>query len=807
MKNNTQVVVIGGGVVGCSVLFHLTRMGWTDVVLVERKELTAGSTWHAAGGYHSLNGDPNVSRLQAYTISLYREIQEISGQDVGLHATGGISLAATDSRWEFLQNEAARHHVLGIESRLVTPREIAGLCPIVNVDGLRGGLYMEHEGHVDPYGVTHAYAKAARIQGAEIYRQTRVTKLEQNSDSTWRVITDKGVITAQHVVNAAGLWAREVGEMAGVHLPLIPMEHHYLLTDSLPSLSGREQEIPTIVDLDGEMYLRQEQAGVLLGVYETPATPWAVEGTPWDYGETDLLPDKLDRLQSALEKGFRRFPEVEQAGIKKIVNGPFTFTPDGNPLVGPVLSAENYWSACGVMAGFAQGGGVGLALAQWMVNGEPDGDVFAMDVARFGDYADADYTRKRAMEFYERRFRLAYPNEQWPAGRPARKSPLYEKLGGQGAVFGASDGMEYPLYFSRTGETREETPSFYRSNAFATVGEECRAARSDAAVLDAAAYGKYQVSGPEAAAWLDHLLASRLPAPGRARLAVMLSRGGRILGDLTVLRPRADRFMLVGSGAMQRAHMRWFHKNLSGAKVKVENVTDAWCGLVVTGPRSRDIMQQLLNTDLSGARMPFLHVQEMDLAGTDALLARISFSGELGFELYMPAAAGLETYELLFRAAARARAGLRNMGLYALNSLRLEKGYGIWSREISPDYTPSMCGLDRFIDYDKKEFIGREAALRTRTSQPERRLVTLEILSPNFDLWGYEPVWRGNRLAGYTTSGGFGHCTGKSLAKGYINSEFLDSDSSFEVETLGRRVAARLLDRAPYDPGGTRLRS
>jgi dimethylglycine dehydrogenase len=806
MKTSARVVVIGGGVVGCSVLFHLTRLGWRDLMLVERGELTAGSTWHAAGGYHAINADPKVARLQAYTIALYREIQDLSGQDVGLHPTGGISLAATDARWEFLQSEAARHHVLGIRSRLIGPEEIGRLCPLIHVDDLRGGLFMEDEGHVDPYGVTHAFAKAARLQGAEIYRHTRVHALHQRADGTWRVDTDQGEIAAQHVVNAAGLWAREVGKMAGVALPVIPMEHHYLVTGALPSLEGRREEIPTVVDLDGEMYLRQEQDGVLLGVYETPATPWAVDGTPWDYGGTDLLTPDLDRLQPALVKGFRRFPEVEQAGIKRIVNGPFTFTPDGNPLVGPVADAENYWCACGVMAGFAQGGGVGLALAQWMVHGEPEGDVFAMDVARFGRYADPAYTRDKAAEFYERRFRLAFPNERWPAARCARISPLYETLKARRAVFGVTDGLEYPLYFARAGDSTEETPTFYRSNAFEAVAQECQAVRAAAAVLEISAYGKYLVEGPGAATWLDGLLASRLPRPGRARIAVMLSPRGRVVGDLTVLRIDPERFLLVGAGAMQRVHLRWLRKNVPGRDVTVDNVSDRLSGFVIAGPRAREILQGLFGADLCNERMPFLCVQERDLDGVRAILARIGFTGELGFELYFPAAALVAVHRRLFEAAAHAGVALRNMGVYALNSLRLEKGYGIWFRELSPDYAPAMCGLDRFIAYDKDAFIGREAAVAGRNTPPARRLVTLEVHSRDFDLWGYDPVWSDRHLVGFTTSGGFGHRTGKSLAKAYLDTRFAAGEAKLEVETLGRRIPVTVLEEAPYDPEGRRLR-
>jgi dimethylglycine dehydrogenase len=806
MKSGAHTVIIGGGVVGCSVAFHLARLGVHDVVLLERRELTAGSTWHAAGGYHSLNGNPNMARLQHYTVQLYRELAELSGRDIGLHATGGISVAATEARWNFLQYEAARHRVLGIASRLITPEEIGALCPIIDVRELRGGLYMEDEGHVDPYGVTHAYAAAARRLGAEIRRHVRVVALQRRAGGTWTVVTDRGEIDAVNVVNAAGLWAREIGAMAGVALPLVPMEHHYLITGPIPALERRGTELPTVVDLDGEIYLRQERSGVLLGVYETPATPWAVDGTPWDFGEDQLLPDDLDRLESALHRGFRRFPLVEQAGIRKVVNGPFTFTPDGNPLVGPVPGAPGFWCACGVMAGFAQGGGVGLALAEWLVHGHVGYDVSAMDVARFGEYADRRFVLAKASEFYERRFRLAFPNEYWPAARDTRVSALHGILRGRGAVFGVSDAMEYPLYFAGSGEARSEAPTFLRSNAFPATARECRRARNDATVLDISSYGRLIVSGAHAAAWLSTVLASRLPAPGRARLGLMLSPRGHVLGEFTVLRPAGPEFMLVGSGAMQRMHMRWLLAHLPADGPLLQNASTRMGGLALNGPRAPEILAALAGENIRGAAFPHFAVRTMTLAEGSVIVARISFTGEPGYELHCDAAHLPDLYHALRDAAAGCGAPLEDMGFYALNSLRLEKGYGIWSREYSPDFLPAACGLDRLIDFDRPGFIGRDAVLAQRAQPPPRRLVTMEILAPDRDAWGYEPIWHGETLAGFTTSGGYGHCVGRSLAKGYVDAAFARGGIALAVDLPGGRVPLRVLEVAPWDPGSTRLR-
>jgi dimethylglycine dehydrogenase len=805
VKSHARVVVIGGGVVGCSVLYHLTKLGWTDVVLCERKELTAGSSWHAAGGFHALNSDPGVSRLQAYTIGLYREIEQLSGQSVGLHFTGGLNVAATQERWDFLRADAARHRVLGLKTELVSPAEIRALCPLIDVAGVLGGIYDPMEGHLDPYGATHAFAKAAVLQGAQIHRHTRVIELVPGGAGGWNVVTDAGTITAEHVVNAAGLWAREVGQMVGLGLPVVAMEHHYLLTEDLPELQGAQREIPLVLDLDGEIYLRQERKGVLLGVYEKDATPWALQGTPWDYGENELLPAALERLTESLEKGFRRFPTLAQAGIRRIVNGPFTFTPDGNPLVGPVPGLANYWVACGVMAGFAQGGGVGLALAQWITRGEPDGDIFAMDVARFGSYASRSYSIAKAREFYARRFQIAYPNEYWPAGRPAKTSTAHDVLSAAGGVFGVSYGLEVPLYFAAPDEKRIETPSLRRSNAFARVRAECLASRNGVGLLDISSFAKYLIEGAGAAAALAHVLAGHLPDVGRIRLTPMLAPSGRLMGDLTTMRLGADEFLVFGSGYLQSWHLRWFAQHMARADLSIRNITDEYGGLALFGPHSRELLGRLTSADVSASALPFMAVRRLEVGLAPAILARLSVTGELGYEIYVPALQLKPLLDLAMQAATGL--DVRLVGLYALNSLRLEKSFGIWSREFSRDYTPHMAGLTQFIAYDRPDFIGRDAALRDRSSRPERRLVTLAIEATEADAAGYEPVCLGDELVGFVTSGGYGHCSQTSLAMGYVRGGIEDDPAGLTVTILGERHPCRILRRAIIDASGSRMRT
>jgi dimethylglycine dehydrogenase len=797
--------VIGGGVIGCSVLYHLTKLGWRDVVLCERKELTAGSSWHAAGQFHALNSDATMSRLQSYTIGLYQELQQTSGQDIGLHLPGGVNVAATKERWDLLQADVARHKTLGLDTRLIGPEEIRERCPIMDTRGVYGALFDPMEGHLDPSGTTHAYARAARQGGAEIYRHTRVLELSRTTRGTWLVVTDQGIIEAEHVVNAGGLWAREVGHLVGVDLPLIPMEHHYLITEDLPELAGLDREIACVVDLDGELYMRQERKGILLGVYETPSTPWAVGGTSWDYGDNELLPPDLERLTGALEKGFGRFPALNAAGIKRIVNGPFTFTPDGNPLVGPVPGVPNYWAACGVMAGFSMGGGVGLTLATWMVDGEPEGDAFALDVARFGPHVTKRYVHDKASEFYSRRFRIAYPNEYWPAGRPAKISAVHDRLVAHRAVHGVSYGLEYPLYFAPHGEPQEETPSLRRSNAFGPVGAECRAARNAAGVLDASSFSKYEFSGPGAEAALDRLMASHLPATGRVRLTPMLAPSGRLMGDLTTVRLADDRFLVFGSGYLQAWHMRWFQEHVPASGVTLRNLSDNWGALAIFGPKSREALQRLTREDLSNAAFPFMSARLIDVGLSHALVARMSVTGELGYEIHVPQVQLGPLYDALM--AATADLGVVDVGMYSLLSLRIEKGFGIWTREFSRDYTPVESGLARFVAYDKPGFIGRDAALADRDRPPPRRLVLLDVAATDADASFYEPIWAGSERVGFITSSAYGHTCGHSLSMGYVATDRAQGGTPLEVTILGERRPCRVLGEVPVDLAGARMRA
>jgi dimethylglycine dehydrogenase len=803
MKLHARVVVIGGGVVGCSVLYHLTKFGWSDVMLIERAELTSGSTWHAAGGFHTLNADPNIAALQGYTIRLYRELEELTGQSCGLHHVGGVTIATDPDRMDFLKAERAKHRNMDLDTELVTPTEIKDLCPVLNIDDIVGGLYDPLDGHLDPSGTTQAYAKAARMGGAEIVLRNRVLQLNRRPDDSWDVVTEQGTVNCEYVVNAGGLWAREVGAMAGVYHPLHPMEHQYLVTDDIAEVYERDSELPHIMDPAGETYFRQEGRGLVIGIYEQACEPWAVDGTSWDFG-AELLPDNLDRIEAPLAEAYHRYPCLGTAGIKRVINGPFTFAPDGNPLVGPMPGLPGYWSACAVMAGFSQGGGVGRTVAEWMVEGEPSSDVFAMDVARFGDYTNKDYTRPKVMENYQRRFAITYPNEELPAARPLHTTPAYDIWKSQNAVFGVAYGMEVVNYFAPKGEEPYELPSFRRSNAFDVVAEECRAVREAVGLNEIHNFSKFEVTGPGAEAWLNHVLANRMPKPGRITLSPMLNLSGKLIGDLTVSHISQDRFQIVGSYAAQAYHMRWFERHLPDKGVTIRNVSDERIGFQIAGPKARDLLSRITNQDLSTPSFPFLGVREMAVGDVQAIVNRISYTGDLGFEIYVDRADQAALYNILNDAGADF--GLRPFGMRAMMSLRLEKGFGSWLQEYKPDYTPAETGLERFVNFNKGDFIGREAALAERENPPARRLVTLVVEAGDADVWADEPIWNKGAVVGMVTSGGYAHFVEKSVALGFVPVEMIADGAAFEIEILGEMRPATLITEPLFDPKGERLR-
>lgn len=804
MKTTTRVAVIGGGVVGCSVLYHLTKLGWSDVMLIERSDLTSGSTWHAAGGFHTLNGDTNMAALQGYTINLYKELEEITGMSCGLHHVGGVTLADNRDRYDMLLAERAKHRYMGLDTHIVGPEEIGKIAPVTNVDGIIGALYDPLDGHLDPSGTTHAYARAARMGGATIETQCKVLETNPRADGTWDVVTEKGTIHAEHVVNAGGLWAREVGAMAGVYLPLHPMEHQYLVTEEVPEIAEIVEagdEHPHVMDPAGESYLRQEGKGLCIGFYEQTCRPWAVDGTPWAFGH-ELLPDDFDKIEDSIEFAYRRFPALERAGVKSVIHGPFTFAPDGNPLVGPVQGMRNYWSACGVMAGFSQGGGVGLMLAQWMVEGECERDVSAMDVARFGDVATKGYTLPKVIENYQKRFSVAYPNEELPAARPFRTTPMYDIFDRMGAVWGQQYGLEVVNYFAEENETRYETPSFRRSNAWEATKREVEAVRGAVGINEVHNFGKYLVTGPNARDWLDRIMAGRIPKRGRMSLTPMLSPKGRLMGDFTVSCMGDTAFQLTASYGAQAYHMRWFEQNAED-DVHIENISDRLNGFQIAGPKAREVLVACTRDKVDDMR--FMDLRQATLGMVDCLIQRVSYTGDLGYEIYCDPMAQRALWNLLW--AEGQKHGMRPFGMRAMMSLRLDRFFGSWLNEFSPDYTPGETGMDRFISFAKNtDFIGRAAAEKERADGAARALVALDVDADDADVHGYEPVWIDGEVQGFCTSGGYSHHARKSIALALIPRELAQDGLTAQIEILGERRDATLITEPLFDPDGARMR-
>jgi dimethylglycine dehydrogenase len=800
MKTHYRAVVIGGGVVGTSVLYHLAKMGWSDVCLIERKILTAGSSWHAAGGFHALNADPNIAALQAYTIDLLQEIEKESGQSVGMHMTGGLTLAGTPERWEWLQSAYRVFQTIGIDDcRLVTPEEAVALNPVMSGDGILGGLWADREGYIDTTGTVHAYAGAAKKYGATVVENNRVIELNQTADG-WQVVTEQGTITCEHVVNAGGLWAKQVGRMAGIELPLSPLNHHYLITDTIPEVAALDRELPMTVDLEGFTYMRQDQKGMLVGIYEVDHDHWMEDGAPWEYG-FELQQEDLGRIENELMQGFQRYPCLNDVGIKTWVNGAFTFAPDGNPLVGPVPGKRGYWSACAVMAGFLQGGGVGKSLAEWMIHGEPEADVYGMDVARFGTFAENKrYIRETTGQFYSRRFVMTYPNEQLPAGRPLKMAPAHDAMSAAGCKWGCSWDLEVPLYFAPQGF--EETPTLKRSNAHEIVAEECKAIREGVALLDITGFSRFEVSGPNATAWLDRIMASKLPGPGRAKLAPMLSETGKMKGDLTVLNWGDGRYWIMGSYYLRAWHMRWFDDHMEEG-VTLRDLGEEVCGFAVIGPKSLDVVEKLAEQDISALK--FMGCGQFDIGLVRAHVARMSVTGEKGYEINCRYGDHIALRRMLLEAGADQ--GIREVGFNAMLSTRIEKSFGIWSAEFTQGYTPGMTGMDRWIDWDK-EFVGKAAAQAERDGNgPAQVQVTLEVDAKDADASGYEPIWSGGERVGFVTSGAYGHHTGKSLAMALVDRDKSAEGTELSVHIVGVERPARVIAASPHDPEGKAMRA
>ena len=805
MRQQAQAVVIGGGVIGCSILYHLTKLGWSDVVLLERDELTSGSTWHAAANIHGLHDSTNISRIQHYTMNLYKELEEETGQSCGIFQPGSLYLAQTEEREHQLKLQAAKAKLYGMNFYEVSIEEAKKLNPMVNYDGIRCVMFEPDGGNVDPSGVTNGYAVGARNRGAEIHRFTPVTATEAQEDGTWVVKTPKGDIATPWVINAAGLWGREVAALAGIELPLQPTEHQYLVTETMADVEQSAARLPSVSDRDGEYYLRQEGNGLLVGAYERDMKFWAEEGTPLDFAH-DLFPDDLERIEENMMSAIERVPAVADAGIKRVINGPMIWSPDSNVLMGPVPELPGYFCCNGIIPGFSQSGGMGLMAAQWVIEGETEYDMFAWDMARFDTWASKAFTKARVQDQYAHRFAIHFPNEERGAGRPARTRPIYDVQTKMGAVFGLNAGWEHPLWFAaEPGAT--DTNGFTRQNWWAPVGEECKTLRAAAGIIDISNFAKYRCKGPDAESWLNAVFANNMPRSiGRSCLTPLISKRGGIAGDFTVICVAEDEFWVVGSGMAERYHKRFFADVPLPEGTLFESKTVEMCGFNVAGPKSRELLQRLTNTSLATGDFPFMRSAWLDIAGVRALALRVSFTGDLGWELHCETQDQAKLYEALLSAGQDL--GARPVGSRALMSLRIEKGYGSWSREYSPEYWPQEVGLERLCKLEK-DFLNKSAAVANLEKPAREELVILhladaDVTASNADATGGEPIFKDGVGIGRVTSGAYGYTVGMSLALGFVKGA--TAGDEVDVMVLGKPHKARILAEPPFDAGGKILR-
>ena len=806
MDTRAKVVIIGGGVVGCSILYHLAKRGWKDVVLLERQELTAGSSWHAAGNLFTLTAPGNAAVLQKYTIDLYPELEQESGQDCGLHYNGELLVAKDEEEVKTLSIAHAFGKRYGIESEFIIPDQAKRLAPTLKTDDLTAILHEKTAGYCDPASVTHAFAKAARNHGATIHRHTPVLETNQRDDGKWDVVTPSGTITADYLVNAAGLWGREVAALAGIRLPLMPVEHHYLVTEEIPEVAAMEGPHALLSYADANLYMRPEGKGLLIGAYESKCVHWSEGGTPLDFGH-ELLPDDLSRMEDEFFQACELLPCLAEAGIKSVINGPMIFSPDLGPLIGPYPGKPGYFCANGVMTGFNQGGGIGRVLAEWIIDGEPRLDVSFWDVARYGDYAGTRYAREMTRYWYENRSSRIYPYQTFNVARPMKTSPIHDRLKAAGAVFGETCGWEDAYWYVENEAEREEKYSYERPAWMQAVARESRAVREAAGLFELTSYGKYRFTGDGAVAFLDRLLANKVPESlGKTALCPMLSPQGKVIGDFTVTRLSEDSCLVLGSGSMEKIHERWFLEHLPDSGVAYENLTNRYAGLHVAGPKAKAILKTVApEVSFEGRDFPFLSGREMELGPCPAaLVVRVSYTGESGYEIYMP----MEYQRALFDEIVEAGEahGLTLAGGHALMALRLEKGFAGWGLELTSDYYAHETALARFVRYAKEGFIGREAAIAAKEKGPRESFVQFEVDARDADAYGGEPVYLEGKLAGYTSSGGFGYCADKSLALGYLFPEAIDPDAVYQIDIVGRLCNARLLTQPPVDPEGLRMR-
>lgn len=803
MTTHARIIIIGGGIVGVSTLYHLAKAGEKDALLLERRDLTAGATWHAAGNVHTQSAFANLSALQAYSLRLYDGLAEEVGQEVGSHIVGGFFLAQTNERMEEFKHLSGKFRGLGLEYELATPSEIKAKYPLLNVSDLKGGAWDPEEGYVDPYSVTMGLAAGARKNGGRIRRNTQIDSITRLPSGHWQLTAGDEVFECEIVVNCAGFWANEVAEMVGTRVPITNMEHQYLVTDTMPEVEALGYELPMIRDCDSQYYLRQEGQGLLLGPWEKQCRlAWkdANGHAPWSFGQ-DLFKDDWDRLAEGLGAIFHRIPALENAGIKRGVNGAISFAPDGRPVIGPMPGVPGFFVACGFLGGIAQGGGIGLAMSQWILEGESELDLHFIDVARFGDWTTREFARERTHEILPIRYELIYPGIERKTGRPLKTTPIYADLLSHGAVMGQAYGWERPLWYAPHGIEPKDEPSFQRPNWWDHVGNEARSMASGCGLSEMSSYGKFRVSGRDATAFLDWIGSAKVPeTSGKMALTLMLNDRGGIVGDMTIENTGDGSFYCVGATLGVALYQRWMSQHAGDFDVRIENITDQYAAIGIAGPNSRALLNALSGDAFDD--FPFMTSKTVEIGRVRCKAIRVSFSGESGWELHCPMLTQKTLFDTLMAEGANHRLIL--MGGRAMGMLRLEKGYRSWGAEMTTEITPHAAGLARFCSM-KKDYIGRAVVDAQRGTPPQKRFVTLEVDAAAPPCWGTEPVLRDGALIGYVTSGGMGWRSGKMLAVGWIDGAGITPGSVLGVQVLQETYAATVVTDPVYDPTNQRL--
>ena len=806
MQNHARVVIVGGGMMGAGLLYHLAEEGWTDSLLIEKGELTSGSTWHAAGQCPSFIADYNMAKIHDYGNRLYPKLEEITGQYVSWHGCGGIRFALKPAEVDWFHHVASVGKLIGFHCEIIDVAKIRQINPLVNTDGVLAGAWTTEDGHVDPAGCCNALAKGARDMGAGIMVRNRVVDIKQRASGDWEVITEQGNVICEMVVNAAGCYARQISQMVGTDVPITNMKHTYIVTDTVPEFLERDEEMPVMRDPYPSAYYRQEQKSALIGIYETENSQecWAHrDGWPeWD-SENELFEADFDTLTPFIERTMERMPAWSDLGIKKAVCGAIPHTPDANPLLGPAVGLRNFWHCNGASIGIAAGAGCGKYLAQWMVYGDAEINMAGLDPRRFGQYAPGEYTKAKSHQDYEHMYALHLPGEERLASRNKRVTPLFDRLAALGCVYTEANGWERPKWFSLDG--RSEEPGFKHNNVFAVVAQECRAVRERAGLLDLSSFAKFEVVGADAEIFLNRICANRMPRKnGGIVLAHYLSGNGRIAGESTVTRLAEGHYYLLSGAAAEDRDFDWLTQGAEEESVTVSNVTDEWGVLVLSGPRSRDVLSGLTDTELTNAGFRWLTYRQIDVAGVPVRALRVSYVGELGWELHCPMHRMMELYDAVW--AAGQAFGIANFGVYAVNSLRLEKAYKGWGAELTNEITMIEAGLERFFAESKDDFAGKKATLKVRAKGIDTKLVYVEVDAGDSDIHGGEPALKDGRPIGVTTSGGFGHYTGRSLGFVYVEPAWAKPGCSFDIDLLGKPHRATVLTEAVWDPENERLR-